>query len=68
MPATTDQDARNPVAEPAGPRLEVAIHILADGSVVFGDLPASLVEVARVLGGEQPCEPAALACESGESL
>ena len=41
----------------AGPRLEVAIHILADGSVVFGDLPSDLAEVARILTGEPPAAP-----------
>ncbi len=31
------------------PRTQIAIHILDDGRVVFGDLPAELAEVAALL-------------------
>lgn len=36
----------------AGPKLQIAISVLADGRVVFGDLPPELAEVAAILGGE----------------
>lgn len=34
-----------------GPRNRYRITILADGRVVFGDLPGGLVEVAQVVAG-----------------
>ncbi len=45
----TDGDRDTP---PAGPRTQVAIHILDDGRVVFGDLPPELAEVAAILRGD----------------
>lgn len=36
---------------PQPPVLQVAIHILADGRVVFGDLPPGLAEVAHIVAG-----------------
>jgi hypothetical protein len=36
----------------APPRLEIAISVLADGRVVFCDLPPDLAEVRDVLAGE----------------
>lgn len=33
------------------PQLQVTIHILDDGRVVFGDLPPALAEVARIVAG-----------------
>lgn len=36
-----------------GPRLEIAIHILEDGRVVFGDLPPDLAQVAEILRGNE---------------
>lgn len=44
--------ATQPTDPGAGPQLRVAIHILADGRVVFGDLPPELAEVASILAGE----------------
>ena len=45
-------------ANQGGPRLQVAIHILDDGRVVFGDLPPELAEVAAILAGDDPPERA----------
>ncbi len=36
-----------------GPGGQYHIRILADGSVVFGDLPAGLAEVAAVVAGSE---------------
>lgn len=41
----------------AGPKLQIAISVLADGRVVFGDLPPELAEVAAILSGEGPLLP-----------
>ncbi|MBI5607945.1 MAG: hypothetical protein HY902_03600 [Deltaproteobacteria bacterium] len=46
-----DGDSKEP---PAGPRTHVAIHILDDGRVIFGDLPPELAEVAAILRGDPP--------------
>lgn len=53
---------RDSKGEPQGPRTQVAIHILDDGRVVFGDLPPELAEVAAILRGEPPV-PAPAATE-----
>jgi hypothetical protein len=41
-----------------GPKLEIAIHILDDGRVVFGDLPPDLAQVAEILRGSNGAEQA----------
>ena len=35
------------------PKSQIAIHILGDGRVVFGDLPPQLAEIAEVLAGSR---------------
>ncbi len=42
-----------------GPKLQIAITVLADGRVVFGDLPPELAEVAAILRGEADPPPSA---------
>lgn len=40
-----------------GPKLQIAITVLADGRVVFGDLPPELAEVAAILQGHEALLP-----------
>lgn len=43
---------------PSGPKNIVEIHMLADGRVIFGDLPPELAEVADLLRGDAAGPPA----------
>lgn len=43
----------------SGPKLQIAISVLPDGRVVFGDLPPELAEVAAILRGEAEPPPTA---------
>lgn len=38
---------------PIVPRQQIAIHILDDGTVIFGDLPPELAQVRDILAGQQ---------------
>ncbi|MBM4342064.1 MAG: hypothetical protein FJ100_01610 [Deltaproteobacteria bacterium] len=42
------------------PRTAIAIHILDDGRVVFGDLPPDLAEVAALLDPSRQTGPASV--------
>ena len=48
--------------------LEVAITVLADGRVVFCDLPPDLAQVRDVLAGESPAVPTAQNVRASETL
>ncbi len=39
-------------ALPIVPRQQIAIHILDDGTVIFGDLPPALAQVRDILAGD----------------
>ncbi len=60
-------DERDEDLEESGPGAGLPnryeIRILADGRVVFGDLPQGLLEVARVVAGSE-LEPQTVATES----
>jgi len=49
-------------------RLEVAISVLADGRVVFCDLPADLAQVRDVLAGESVAEQTTCRLDASQSL
>lgn len=42
-----------------GPKLHIAITVLPDGEVIFGDLPPELAEVVSILAGSPTRPPAA---------